>query len=225
MITLEQVSKSYATEAGPLVVLQQADLGLERGELSTIAGPSGSGKSTILHLLGGIDTPDTGQVWIGGVNVASLSDSAAAMLRNRTIGFIFQSFHLIPVLTAAENVAYPLVLRGVPLPQRRQRARDLLSRVGLGEFVNQRPNRLSGGQRQRVAIARSLACEPLIVLADEPTANLDRDTARDIMELLSRLNRQDGVTFLIATHDPMVEAFARRKLRIEHGKIVEHSMI
>ena len=221
MITLEKVTKSYVAGNDQLNVLQDADLHLRKGEFSVIAGPSGSGKSTLLNLVGCLDQPDSGSVRVDDVDLAGLSDSQAARLRNLKIGFIFQSFHLIPVLSAAENVAYPLALQGVPERSRLQRAKELLTAVGLGDFVRQRPKRLSGGQQQRVAIARALATRPQIVLADEPTANLDRKTAHDIMDLLGSLNKNEAATFLIATHDLMVAEYASRRLRLEKGKIVD----
>lgn len=221
VLTLRGVSKCYRTASGPLPVLRRASMELYAGDFCVISGPSGSGKSTLLNLVGCLDHPDDGQVCVDGVDVSQLADAQAAHLRNTKIGFVFQSFHLIPVLTAAENVAYPLFLRGVAKGRRLARARELLGRVGLGDFTNRVPAKLSGGQRQRVAIARALACEPRVILADEPTANLDRGTAGEVMDLLASLNAEDDVTLFIATHDPLVTERATRHFALQDGGVVE----
>lgn len=223
MIELRDVVKSYPAGEERLTVLNGANLLLKPGDFAAIVGPSGSGKSTLLHLMGALDKPDRGSVLFDGFDIAALNDRAAAQLRNRRIGFIFQSFHLIPVISALENVAYPMVLAGMPSAQQHERAQLLLDKVGLTKFMHARPGKLSGGQRQRVAIARSLACNPRLVLADEPTANLDHNTAIGIMELLVQLNRSDQVTFLLSTHDPTVMSYARRSLRLRAGLIEELS--
>jgi putative ABC transport system ATP-binding protein len=221
MIELRDVVKSYRVGEERLTVLNGVNLLLKPGDFAAIAGPSGSGKSTLLHLIGALDKPDRGCVLFDGSDVVYLNDRAAAQLRNRSVGFIFQSFHLIPVISALENVAYPMVLAGVPAAQRRERAQVLLDKVGLAKFAHARPGKLSGGQRQRVAIARSLACSPRLVLADEPTANLDHNTAIGIMDLLLELNHSEQVTFLFSTHDSTVLSYARRSLRLREGLIVE----
>ncbi|MCW8166680.1 ABC transporter ATP-binding protein [Verminephrobacter aporrectodeae subsp. tuberculatae] len=221
MIELRDVVKSYPAGEERLTVLNGVNLLLKPGDFATIAGPSGSGKSTLLHLIGALDKPDRGCVLFDGSDVAYLNDRAAAQLRNRSVGFIFQSFHLIPVISALENVAYPMVLAGVPAAQRRERAQVLLDKVGLTKFAHARPGKLSGGQRQRVAIARSLACSPRLVLADEPTANLDHNTAIGIMDLLLQLNQSEQITFLFSTHDSTVMSYAKRSLRLREGLIVE----
>jgi putative ABC transport system ATP-binding protein len=221
MIELRDVVKSYRVGEERLTVLNGVNLLLKPGDFAAIAGPSGSGKSTLLHLIGVLDKPDRGCVLFDGSDVVYLNDRAAAQLRNRSVGFIFQSFHLIPVISALENVAYPMVLAGVPAAQRRERAQVLLDKVGLAKFAHARPGKLSGGQRQRVAIARSLACSPRLVLADEPTANLDHNTAIGIMDLLLELNHSEQVTFLFSTHDSTVLSYARRSLRLREGLIVE----
>lgn len=221
MLTLDNVSKSYRMADALLPVLSAADMELHGGDFAVVLGPSGSGKSTLLNIIGCLDSPDGGTVTIDGADVSELRDAEAARLRNTKIGFIFQSFHLIPILTAAENVAYPLFIQGVPRGERLRRARELLAKVGLGEFTERRPAKLSGGQCQRVAIARALACSPRLVLADEPTANLDRKTAGEIMELLTRLNQEEGITLFIATHDDMVSECAGRHFFLQDGKILE----
>ena len=169
--------------------------------------------------MGALDHPDSGAVRIDGVDLAGRSDRALANLRNEKLGFVFQSFHLIPVLTAVENVAWPLFLKGVERRRRVARSRELLTRVGLAEHMHRTPGRLSGGQRQRVAIARALACEPKILLADEPTGNLDRKTALEIMDLFASLNRDGRVTFVFSTHDPTVVSYAGRRLSLAEGKV------
>ena len=219
IVSLRSVSKSYQSGGVRLRVLRDVDLEIEKGEFVVAAGPSGSGKSTLLNLIGGLDRPDAGTVRIDGVDLARRDDRTLAGLRNEKLGFVFQSFHLIPVLTAVENVAWPLVLKGVPRRRRIARSRELLERVGLAEHMHRTPRRLSGGQRQRVAIARALACDPMIILADEPTGNLDRSTALEIMELFASLNRDGGVTFVLSTHDPIVASYSRRRLSLLEGEI------
>ena len=221
IIALRSVSKSYPSGGARLRVLRDIDLEIEAGEFVVAAGPSGSGKSTLLNLIGGLDHPDSGTVRIDGVDLARRDDRTLAGLRNEKLGFVFQSFHLIPVLTAVENVAWPLFLRGVKRRRRIARSRELLERVGLAGHMHRTPGRLSGGQRQRVAIARALACDPVIVLADEPTGNLDRSTAGEIMELFASLNRDGGVTFVLSTHDPMVVSCAGRCLSLLEGQIAD----
>ena len=221
IISLEAVSKSYPSADTRLQVLREVDLDVEEGGFAVVAGPSGSGKSTLLNLMGALDHPDSGSVRIDGADLAGQSDRALAGLRNEKIGFVFQSFHLIPVLTAVENVAWPLFLKGVDRRRRVARSRELLDRVGLAAHMHRTPGRLSGGQRQRVAIARALACEPRILLADEPTGNLDRQTVREIMDLFASLNRDGGVTFVFSTHDPMVVSYAGRRLSLAQGTVTD----
>ena len=221
IISLRSVSKSYPSGGSRLRVLREIDLEIEAGEFVVAAGPSGSGKSTLLNLIGGLDHPDTGTVRTDGVDLARRDDRTLAGLRNEKLGFVFQAFHLIPVLTAVENVAWPLHLKGMARRRRIARSRELLERVGLAGHMHRTPGRLSGGQRQRVAIARALACDPVIVLADEPTGNLDRSTAGEIMELFASLNRDGGVTFVLSTHDPMVVSCAGRCLSLLEGGITD----
>ncbi len=224
VILLKSVCKSYLSGDGRLHVLKQTDLDIKKADFAVVAGPSGSGKSTLLNLIGGLDRPDSGLIEIDGVELSRLTDSKQAAFRNQKIGFVFQSFHLIPVLTAAENVAWPLYIKGVNRKQRMLRARELLSNFGLATHIDKQPDKLSGGQCQRVAIARALACEPQIVLADEPTANLDHKTSVEIMDLLCSLNKESDVTFLFSTHDQMVASYAKRHLYLEDGKLIENAV-
>ena len=217
IISLRSVTKSYPAADARLRVLSGIDLDIEAGEFVAAAGPSGSGKSTLLNLMGGLDRPDSGIVRLDGVDLGRHDDRALAGIRNRKLGFVFQSFHLIPVLTAVENVAWPLFIKGMECRRRVERARELLERVGLAEHMHRTPRRLSGGQRQRVAIARALACGPKIVLADEPTGNLDQRTALEIMDLFASLNRDGDVTFVLSTHDPKVASYAGRCLSLTDG--------
>ena len=221
IISLRAVSKSYPSAGARLRVLRGIDLDVEAGELVAAVGPSGSGKSTLLNLIGGLDHPDAGIVRIDDVDLGRRDDRTLARLRNEKLGFVFQSFHLIPVLSAVENVAWPLFLKGVERRRRMARSRELLERVGLSAHMHRTPRRLSGGQRQRVAIARALACGPKIVLADEPTGNLDRRNAVEIMTLFASLNRDDGVTFVLSTHDPEVASRAGRRLALSEGRITD----
>ena len=221
IISLRSVSKSYPSADTRLRVLHAIELEIEPGEFVVAAGPSGSGKSTLLNLIGGLDHPDSGTVRIEGVDLGRHDDRTLARLRNEKLGFVFQSFHLIPVLSAVENVAWPLFLKGMGRRRRVARSKELLARVGLADHMHRIPARLSGGQCQRVAIARALACGPRIVLADEPTGNLDRGTAVEIMELFASLNREGGVTFVLSTHDPKVVSYARRRLYLTEGTLGE----
>jgi len=219
VISLQTVSKSYPSADARLEVLRGIDLEIDAGEFVAAIGPSGSGKSTLLNLIGGLDHPDSGTIRIDGLDLGGRDDRTLAAIRNEKLGFVFQSFHLIPVLTAAENVAWPLVLKGMDRRSRAARATELLERVGLAGHLHRPPGRLSGGQRQRVAIARALACRPKIILADEPTGNLDAVTAAGIMELFTSLNREEGVTFVVSTHDPMVVSHAERRLQLTEGAL------
>ncbi|RAY15479.1 macrolide ABC transporter ATP-binding protein [Actinomadura craniellae] len=201
--------------------LRGVDLRIAPGEFAAIVGPSGSGKSTLMHLLGCLDRPTAGSLRIGGREVAALSDAELAELRNATIGFVFQSFQLLARTSARDNVALPLVYRGVGRAERRRLAAEALATVGLGHRLDHRPNQLSGGEQQRVAIARALVGEPRVVLADEPTGNLDTRTGHEVMDLLARLNTERGVAVVLVTHEHDVAARARRQIRIRDGR-VEH---
>jgi putative ABC transport system ATP-binding protein len=201
--------------------VREVTLTIRRGEFVALQGPSGSGKTTLLNLLGLLDRPDAGTVSIEGQDGESLSENARSDLRRDRFGFVFQTFNLIPVLTAEENVAFPMVIAGVAHPERRERSRELLRSVGLDDKLGVRPDLLSGGQRQRVAIARALANGPAIVFADEPTANLDSHTAEEILDLMRRINESSGVAFLFATHDPRVVARALRVILLRDGRVEE----
>jgi putative ABC transport system ATP-binding protein len=221
-IRLEDVHRRYRLGETIVHALRGVTLDLHRGEFTALVGPSGAGKSTLLHLAGCIDEPDAGRVLLEGEDVAALSDDARSRLRNRKIGFIFQSFNLVPVLTVRENVELPLLLQdGLSRADREARVARAIDDVGLAPFAAQLPDRLSGGQRQRVAIARALVTEPLLVLADEPTANLDSGTAAVIVDLMVELNRKRGVTFLFSTHDEKLMRRVARVVHIADGLLVD----
>ena len=218
-VSLRKVSKDYVLGRTIVRALHDVSLEVERSEFISIAGPSGSGKSTLLNLVSAIDSPTTGEVVIDGIPLKTLDDNGLSDLRANKIGFIFQTFNLIPVLSAYENVEFPLLFKrqgGVS----KTRVREVLARVGLQDFMHHRPDELSGGQRQRVAIARALVTDPLIVLADEPTANLDHETGQAVIDLMLEINRSAGTTFIFSTHDPSVMSHARRVVRLVDGRIV-----
>jgi putative ABC transport system ATP-binding protein len=220
VVRIENVSKHYRLGDQLVPALQDITLAIEEGVFLAIAGPSGSGKTTLLNLIGCIDTPSSGHIYIDERDVSGQTPDQLADLRARTIGFIFQTFNLFPVLSAAENVEYPLLQRReLGKKERRERTAYYLDVVGLTPFADHRPNQLSGGQRQRVAIARALAIQPRIVLADEPTANLDHTTGRGILQLMKQINQRFGTTFIFSTHDRRVMAMADRLVRIEDGRI------
>ncbi len=200
--------------------LRGVNLEVPRGQFVALVGPSGSGKSTFLNLVGGLDRPTDGELWVDGVELSVSKEKALTEHRRRRVGFVFQSFHLLPRLTAIENVALPLMFVGVPERERLRRARDLLVQVGLGERLDHRPTQLSGGEQQRVAIARALVGRPAIILADEPTGNIDSATGAEIMALLRGLNRDQGVTLLLVTHNPEAAAFADRIVQLRDGRVV-----
>jgi len=224
VIRLESVAKSYRLGRVQVPALVEVTLEVARGEFLALAGPSGSGKTTLLNLIGCIDKPDRGRVVVDGVDVTHLPLHRLAATRAEVLGFVFQTFNLIPVLTAFENVEYPLLLRGVGRRERRQRALRWLEQVGLAAQARQRPDQLSGGQRQRVAIARAMAGDPKLVLADEPTANLDSDTAANILDLLQCLNAETRTTFVFATHDAALIARAPRCIRMRDGALVREAI-
>jgi putative ABC transport system ATP-binding protein len=220
LVRLEDVHRTYRLGETEVPALRGVTLELGAGELTALVGPSGSGKSTLLNLAGTIDAPDRGRVLVEGVDVATLDDDARSRLRNRKIGFIFQSFNLVPVLDVRENVELPLLIHEkLPAAERRARVERALEDVGLAEYARHPPDRLSGGQRQRVAIARALVTEPILVLADEPTANLDSETARRILDLMVELNARRRVTFLFSTHDEKLMARVGRHVHIRDGKL------
>ncbi|MCD6291284.1 MAG: ABC transporter ATP-binding protein [Anaerolineae bacterium] len=221
VIRLEGVTKTYITGEVTATALSQITLDIEVGEFTAIVGPSGSGKTTLLQLMGCLDRPDSGVIQINGRDVTRLEADQRADLRREQIGFIFQFFALIPVLSAYENVELPLLLNDVDADERRRRVTELLDAVGLADKANRRPDQLSGGEQQRVAIARALAPRPSLVLADEPTANLDTENGRQVMQIMQRLNEQTGTAFVFATHDPRVVSFARRVIRLRDGRVVD----
>src|SRR6266542_6000150 len=220
LLAAEHVHKIYRTGEIQVQALVDLDLTVRRGEMVAVMGPSGSGKTTLLNCLSGLDDIDGGRVLLDGEDLFGMSDAARTTHRARNMGFIFQSFNLIPVFTAAENVELPLLLGGTPAGQARRRAVEMLERVGLGHRVGHRPNELSGGEQQRVTIARALASKPAIVWADEPTGNLDTQMATQVVDLLHQLNRQDGQTIVLVTHDPLIGESAGRLLHMRDGRLV-----
>lgn len=219
MIDLRQVSVEYRLKAERVLALRDVSLQLAAGSFEAIMGPSGSGKTTLIQVIAGFLTPTTGEVVVSGQSLRALGDRDISEFRNRTIGFVFQFFNLPAYYTAVENVALPLVFAGVPERERRARATALLTEFGLGDRLAHRPDQLSGGEAQRVAIARALVNEPKVILADEPTGNLDRDTGLHVLQLLQQVNRTRGVTVLMVTHDEKAAAFAQRVIRIEKGQL------
>ena len=219
MIELEGISRSFQVGDQRVRALREVSLSIAAGEFVSVMGPSGSGKSTLLNLIGLLDRPDSGIYRLDGADVTGLDDVAAARVRNEKIGFVFQFFHLVPRLSAAGNVALPLVLAGVAPSERRDRVARLLADVGLSERAQHLPSQLSGGQLQRVAIARAMSMNPALLLADEPTGNLDRGTGREVLALLEDLNRR-GTTLIVVTHDQEIGARARRRIAMEDGRVV-----
>ena len=219
VIRVEGLGKSYQTAAGEFPALRGVNLRVDGGEYLAIMGPSGSGKSTFMNLLGCLDRPSSGAYFLAGANVAEMDRDALARLRNHTLGFVFQGFNLLPRMSLQDNVALPLVYAGVDKASRRARARVLQERVGLGQYADSLPNRISGGQQQRVAIARALVNQPRLILADEPTGNLDSQTSEDIMALFDSLNR-DGITIVLVTHELDIAEHARRQVRFRDGCII-----
>ncbi|MBP5997896.1 MAG: ABC transporter ATP-binding protein [Azonexus sp.] len=219
VIRVVGLGKSYETAAGLFPALRGVDLEIRPGEFIAIMGPSGSGKSTFMNLLGCLDTPSSGDYFLAGRNVAHMDKDALAILRNRTLGFVFQGFNLLPRMSLQDNVALPLVYAAVDKESRRAAARAMLDKVGLGQYAESLPNRISGGQQQRVAIARALVNKPRLILADEPTGNLDSHTSEEIMALFGELNRE-GITVVLVTHEPDIAAHARRQVRFLDGHIV-----
>ncbi|MEU9040713.1 MULTISPECIES: ABC transporter ATP-binding protein [unclassified Kitasatospora] len=221
MVAVTDLRRSFGTGERTVHALRGVSFAVGRGELAALKGRSGSGKTTLLNLVGGLDSPTGGSISLDGIDLAGLNEDGRLALRRERIGFVFQSFGLIPMLTAAENVGVPMRLRKVPPAEREERAHTLLALVGLADHANQRPGELSGGQQQRVAIARALANEPGLIIADEPTGQLDSETGRSIMELLRAVVRSEGVTVLVATHDPTLMGLADRVIELRDGRIVE----
>ena len=221
IIKLQNVTKDYGQGDVVVHALRGVDLVIEAGDFAVVAGPSGSGKSTMLNLIGGLDRPTSGTVVVDGANTGDLSRSGLSRLRLNKIGFVFQAYNLVPVLTAYENAEYVMMLQGRSVSERRERVMGLLKTVGLQGMEHRYPRELSGGQQQRVAIARAIASEPRLVLADEPTANVDSTTAAALLDLMVRLNEEKGATFLFSTHDPAVMARARRRIVLKDGLIAD----
>ena len=220
IVSMQKVVRNYYLGKTVVNALGGIDLEVEKGEFICIAGPSGSGKTTLLNLIGCLDRPSSGKVFLDGDDVERLSDNKLSRLRAERIGFIFQTFNLIPVLSAFENIEYPLLLKGVPRGSRKKKVLAMLEEVELADFTRHRPNQLSGGQRQRVAIARALVTDPEMILADEPTANLDSKTGEAIVDLMRKINQEMKATFIFSTHDSMVMKYAHRMIRLQDGRII-----
>ncbi len=221
LIKTKDLSKIYISGETETKALREVSLVIENGEFSAITGPSGSGKTTLFNLIGALDTPTSGTISFDGKDLSNLNKRARTLFRREKIGFVFQTFNLIPVLTAFENVAFPLNLLGASEKEIKEKVYNLLEKVGLKGMEERKPAALSGGQQQRVAVARALIKEPILVLADEPTANLDSGTGGELMKLMRKLNKEEEITFLFATHDPMVMEYSRRRIKLRDGKIQE----
>lgn len=224
VIEVKDLKKIYNSSEVKVNALNGIDLNIEEGEFTAIVGPSGSGKTTFLNMLGGLDSPTSGKIAIGGTDIGKLSSSDLIDFRLKNIGFVFQSYNLIPVLTAKENVEFVMHLQGRPRKEREERTQQLLEAVGLKGRENSRPSKLSGGQQQRVAVARALASKPKFVLADEPTANLDSKSTENLLDIMEELNKKEKITFIFSTHDQRVVNKARRIITIEDGKIINNNL-
>ncbi len=221
IVQCEHINKTYHQGKIEVQALRDVSLDVEKGGFVALSGPSGSGKTTMLNIIGGLDLADSGQVVVDGNSFEQMNQSQLAEMRLNKVGFVFQSYNLVPVLSALENVEFVMLLQGVPTDERRQRARNILDEVGLEGKYDRRPRELSGGQQQRVAVARAIVADPAIVLADEPTANLDSKTGRGLLEMMREMNQSKGVTFIFSTHDEMVMDFARRLVVIRDGQVVD----
>ena len=219
VVRLEGVTKTYRQDSIAVHALREVSLEIQNGDFAVLVGPSGSGKTTLLNMMGALDSPSEGRIWVAGSEIGRLSKAELSQVRLRKIGFVFQEFNLIPVLSVLENVEFVMLLQGLPESERRARASTLLNELGLEGLEHRRPNQLSGGQQQRVAVARAIAAEPIIVLPDEPTANLDSKAGGALMDMMRRLNETRGITFVFATHDPMVVERARRVIRLRDGQV------
>ena len=219
LIRLENLNKIYASQAGNVHAINNISSDFKAGEFTSIVGPSGCGKTTLLNAIGGLDKPNSGKIWIDNTDITSMGDKVLIDFRLRNIGFVFQAYNLIPVLTALENTTFILELQGVEKKVRNERGLELLKAVGLEDKANSRPNQLSGGQQQRVAVARALASRPRFVLADEPTANLDSKSTETLLDIMAELNIKEGTTFIFSTHDQRVIERARRIINLEDGQI------
>lgn len=221
LIKTKDLSKVYISGETETKALRGVSLVIKNGEFSAITGPSGSGKTTLFNLIGALDSPTSGKIFFNGKDLSNLNKRERTLFRREKIGFVFQTFNLIPVLTAFENVAFPLNLLGISEKEIKKKVYNLLEKVGLKSMEERKPAALSGGQQQRVAVARALIKDPVLVLADEPTANLDSGTGGEIMKLMKKLNKEEEITFLFATHDPMVMEYSRRRIKLRDGKIQE----
>lgn len=219
IIEVKNLHKVYQDTKVPVKAVNGIDLSFEEGEFTAVVGPSGSGKTTFLNLIGGLDTPTAGEIRINGENISKLKSRKLIDFRLQNIGFVFQSYNLIPVLTAIENVAFIMELQGKSKAERNKRAKELLNAVGIGDKINIRPGDLSGGQQQRVSVARALASEPKFILADEPTANLDSKSTNDLLDIMQKMNKESKITFVFSTHDQRVMDKARRIITIDDGKV------
>ncbi len=220
IIEIKDLVKIYDSTEIEVTAVNHINLNFEKGEFSAVVGPSGSGKTTFLNLLGGLDRPTAGHIMIDGIDLWSLKPRQITDFRLHNIGFVFQSYNLLPVLTAKENVEFIMHLQGWPKEAREKRAVELLESVGLGDRINSRPGKLSGGQQQRVAVARALASKPKFILADEPTANLDSHSTENLLDIMEKLNREEGITFIFSTHDARVVKKAHRVITLEDGKVL-----
>lgn len=225
VIKVEGVTKTYNPNTIPVHALRGVDLEIRAGEFTALVGPSGSGKTTLLNAIGGLDAPTSGSIVISSQDIAKLSDGQMIEFRKQNIGFVFQAYNLIPVLTAKENVEFIMLLQGKSQKERDARVKELLTAVGLEDQIDRRPAQLSGGQQQRVAVARALASKPKFVLADEPTANLDSKSTADLLDIMAKLNKEENITFLFSTHDQRVIDRARRIVTLEDGKIISDETI
>ncbi|RMF56998.1 MAG: ABC transporter ATP-binding protein [Calditrichaeota bacterium] len=225
IVRTEQVEKIYQDNGVPVHALKGITLSISRGEFTVIAGPSGSGKTTLLNLIGALDKPTSGKVFIEGEDIAQKSRNELGALRLHKIGFVFQAYNLIPVLSAMENIEFTMMLLGIEEKERRERALSIMEELGIAELANKRPNEMSGGQQQRVAVARAIVTNPAMVLADEPTANLDSATGSSLMDLMERLNLEKGTTFIFSSHDPLVMERGRRLIHLRDGKIIDDKMV
>ena len=223
VVCCQDVQRIYQQESVPVYALRGANLTITAGEFVSLAGPSGSGKSTLLNVIGGLDGFDAGEVTVGGTSLGPLNASELAQMRLEKVGFVFQAYNLIPVLSARENVEFILQLQGVSSQERQERANDALQSLGLGDLGDRRPGELSGGQQQRVAIARAIVTEPVLLLADEPTANLDSKTPTELLEVLQQLNQRQGMTIVTATHDPIVMSYTSRQVAMMDGEIHQNT--
>lgn len=224
LIVGKDITKVYSDNGVPVEALRGVDITVNAGEFTAVVGPSGSGKTTLLNIISGLDIPSTGQVWLAGRNISEMTGSELSDFRRDHIGFVFQAYNLIPVLTVEENVEYIMLLRGISKAERQQRIRSLLAELGLEGLAGRLPTKLSGGQQQRVAVARAIASQPDFILADEPTANLDSKTGADLLNMMRRLNEEKGMTFLFSTHDEMIMERARRLITLRDGRIERNEL-